>query len=338
MMNIVSSFTNSIELPSPTKVANLRRRAGRTWQAVGPLVIFVAVFAVVSILTPTFIQGGGLTIVASSAAPILLVALGQALVLNIGSIDLSNASVTLLGAILLAMTLGPVGSVAPIVVVLIVTLFGAINGLIVVHAQVPSFALTLGTFGIFQSAALVVSGATTVYVTENGDGVAALYQGGVAGLPGTFIIGVIVAVLAWAFLRFTRAGQGMTAIGKNESGAIFSGIRTKWLKVIAFALSGFMAGLAGITIIAQAGSASPTGLGSDLLLPGIAAAIVGGTSISGGVTNPINVIFGALTVALVPIATTAIGIDAQAQNLVYGAVIIVVVALTLSRSPNSIVK
>jgi ribose transport system permease protein len=99
-----------------------------------------------------------------------------------------------------------------------------------------------------------------------------------------------------------------------------------------------MSGLAGITIIAQAGSASPMGLGSDLLLPGIAAAIVGGTSISGGVTNPLNVVFGALSIAMVPIASAAVGVPSQAQSLVYGLVIIITVALTLSRSSNSIVK
>lgn len=337
-MNLSQTWTSSIEVLTSDRTSKARRIAAKGWQAVGPIVIFIVMFAVVSVLTPTFIGGGGLTIIASSAAPILLVALGQALVLNIGSIDLSNASITLLGAILLAMSLGSVGAIAPILIVVLVTLFGAVNGVILAFAQVPSFALTLGTFGIFQSAALVVSSATTVYVTQNGQAVAALYQSGVAGLPMTFILGIVVAVASWAFLRFTRAGLGMTAIGKNESGAIFSGVRTRVLKITAYALSGFMAGLAGITIIAQAGSASPTGLGSDLLLPGIAAAIVGGTSISGGVTNPINVVFGAMTVALVPIATAAIGIDAQAQNLVYGAVIIVVVALTLSRTKNSIVK
>lgn len=321
-----------------SKKALWQRRAAKSWQAVGPLVIFVAMFAVVSVLTPAFIGSGGVTIVASSAASILLVALGQAFVLNIGSIDLSNASITLLGAILLALTLGPLGGLSPVVVLIMVTLFGAVNGVIVAFAQVPSFALTLGTFGVFQAAALVVSGATTVYVSQNAELVSWLYNTGVASLPMTFILGVVVAVLSWGFLRFTRAGQGMTAIGKNESGAIFSAVRTRLLKIVAYALSGFTAGLAGITIIAQAGSASPTGLGSDLLLPGIAAAIVGGTSISGGVTNPINVIFGALTVALVPIATAALGIPAQAQNLVYGVVIIVVVALTLTRSRGAIVK
>ncbi|MBC7762160.1 MAG: ABC transporter permease [Candidatus Saccharibacteria bacterium] len=313
-------------------------RAGKFWRVGGPAVIFIAMFMIVAILTPAFIGGGGFTIVASSAAPILLVALGQAMVLNIGSIDLSNAAITLLGAILLAITLGPLGAVAPLVVLVMVTLFGAVNGVIVAYAQVPSFALTLGTLGIFQAAALVASGATTVYVSENSGAVTPLYTTNIAGVPLTFGLGVVVAVFAWLLLRFTRVGQGMTAIGKNESGAIFSAVRTHRLKILAYSLSGFMAGLAGITIIAQAGSASSTGLGSDLLLPGIAAAIFGGTSIAGGVTNPLNVIFGALTVALVPIATAVIGIAAQAQNLVYGIIIILIVALTLTRSRNAIVK
>ena len=308
------------------------------WQSIGPIAIFLAILIVVAVLTPSFLGGGGLAIIASSSAPILLLALGQAMVLNVGSIDLSNAAIGLLGAILLALTLGPIAGVAPIVVLLATTAFGAVNGLIVAYAQVPSFALTLGTLGIFQAAALVASGRTTVYVSSNGESVRSLYESGIADIPLTFWVGVLLAFVLWALLRYTRIGRGMTAIGKNESAAIFSAVRTRSLKVLAFAISGFAAGLAGMVIIAQAGAASPTGLGSDLLLPAIAAALIGGTSISGGVVNPLTVIFGALTVALVPIATTAIGIDAQAQSLVYGVVIIAVVALTMSRNKASIVK
>ena len=153
----------------------------------------------------------------------------------------------------------------------------------------------------------------------------------IANVPMSFWVAVLLAVVLWAFLRFTTIGQSLTAVGLNESGALFSGLRTKRLKVLAFALSGFLASFAGIMIIAQSGSASSTGLGSDLLLPAIASAIVGGTAITGGVTNPINVIFGALTVTLVPIGATAVGIPSEAQSLVYGLVIIVVVALTVTR-------
>jgi ribose transport system permease protein len=108
--------------------------------------------------------------------------------------------------------------------------------------------------------------------------------------------------------------------------------------VLAFALSGLLAGVAGVLIIAQAGAASSFGLGSDLLLPGIAAAIVGGTAITGGTTNPINIVFGALTVALIPIGAAAVGVTPQAQSLVYGLVIIAAVALTMGRGHSEVVK
>ena len=202
----------------------------------------------------------------------------------------------------------------------------------------PSFALTLGTLGILDAATLVTSGSETIYVSQNRELVTTLYQDRLLAVPLTFWLGVLVAVLYWALLRYTRVGQGMTAMGKSEPGAIFAAVRTRWLKVLAFAISGFTGGLAGISIVAQAGSASASGLGSDLLLPGIAAALVGGTAVSGGLTNPINVVFGALTVAFVPIAVQAISISAQAQSLVYGFFIIVVVVLTTHRTRDAIIK
>ncbi len=308
------------------------------WQAMGPFLVFAATVLTVSLVNPAFLGGTGIAIVTGAAASILLVALGQAMVLHIGSIDLSNAAIALLGAILMAMALPTFGIAGLIAVLVAVTFFGAVNGAIVAYCQVPSFALTLGMLGIFEAAALVTSGSETIYVTKNRELVTVLYHYRLAGVPLTFWMGVVVALLYWALLRFTSVGQGLTAIGKNEAGAIFAAVRTGWLKVLAFAISGFTAGLAGITIVAQAGSASASGLGSDLLLPGIAAALVGGTAISGGLTNPVSVIFGALTVAFVPIAVQAIGISAQAQSLVYGIFIIVVVVLTTTRSRDEIIK
>jgi len=308
------------------------------WKSVGPLTIFIVVFALVSTLNPAFIAGGGLGIVATISAPILMVALGQAMVLHVGSIDLSNAALGLLGAILLALALPVFGVVSPLLILLITTIFGAVNGFFVAYTKVPSFALTLGTLGVFQSAALVFSDATAVYVSNNRDFLGHLHTTKLAGAPASFFLGVGLAGLLWLILRFTRLGRGMTAVGMNETGAVYSGIRNKLLKVAAFSFSGLMSGFAALVIIGQAGSASPNGLGSDLLLPGIAAAIVGGTSILGGTTNPINVIFGALTVSMIPIANAALGVNAQAQSLVYGVAIIVIAALMLNSSRSGIVK
>ena len=321
--------------PAPPR----RRFAPRNlWQTIGPIAVFVVFFVIIGILQPDFVGGGGLGILAIQATSILLVALGQAMVLHVGSLDLSNAALAIFAAILLALMLGPLGAVAPVLCLLVVTVIGAINGLLVAYTQVPSFALTLGTLGIVQAASLVVSGATTVYVTDNAAVLEPLFGTALAGLPAAFWLAVILAALLWFLLRRTSVGQAMTAVGLNESGAIFAGIRTRWIKVLAFALSGLLAGVAGIMIIAQAGAASSFGLGSDLLLPGIAAAIVGGTSITGGATNPLNVIFGALTITLIPIGAATLGVPPQAQSLVYGLVIIIAVALTRTRASGEIVK
>lgn len=308
------------------------------WHTLAPPLVFFAMLLVVGIFNPNYLGPLGISIATASAAPILLVALGQSMVLNIGSIDLSNAAISLVGAILLAIALPSMGVGALFGVLLVLTLIGALNGAILAYTQVPSFALTLGTLGILQTAALLISGSETIYVSENREMVTFFHNTRLFSIPLTFWLGGLVAVAYWVFLRFTVMGQTMTAVGKNESGAILSALPVKRAKIVTFAISGFTGGLAGLVIVSQAGSASASGLGSALLLPGIAAALVGGTSISGGLTNPLNVIFGALTVAFVPIAIQAIGFSASAQSLVYGVFIILVVTLTTTRTRGIVIK
>lgn len=321
-----------------TKSAFGALRAEKLRQVLAPAAIFLGLLALVSVVEPTFLGGGGPSIIAQQATPILLVALGQCLVLQIGSIDLSNAAMALLTTILAALTLGPLGVTSPFLCVAIVTLIGALNGAILVFAQIPSFALTLGTLGVLQAASLVVTGSNVVYVMDHQDVVDWLFGLSFLTLPVAFWIAAALAVALWAFLRLTPAGQGMAAVGYNERAATLSGLPVKSLKVLAFALSGFCAGLAGICVIAISGAASSIGLGSDLLVPSIAAALAGGTAITGGACNPINVIFGALFVALIPVGSAAVGVDPQAQSIVYGIVLIVAVAATLSRTRSGIVK
>ena len=320
--------------------SGMSRHFGRiaSWHTFAPPIVFFAMLIIVSIFNPNYLGPLGITIATASAAPILLIALGQSMVLNVGSIDLSNAAISLFGAILLALSVPNFGGVSIIVVLALLTFLGAINGAILAYTQIPSFALTLGTLGILKTAILVISDSETIYVTNNRELITLLYSTKLGGVSLTFWLGIAVALIFWAVLRLTMTGLDMTGTGKNERGAILTGVPVKRVKIMAFALSGFAGGLAGFCIVAQAGSASASGLGSNLLLPGIAAALVGGTSISGGVTNPINVIFGALTVAFVPIAIQAIGFGAQAQSLVYGFFIILVVALSKIGSKTLIVK
>lgn len=325
--------------PAATGGPGMRRiRPFAAWHNLAPPLVFLAMLLVVGIFNPNYLGPFGISIVAATAAPIMLVAVGQAMVLNIGSIDLSNAAISMLGAILLALLVPQIGLAGILVVLVLMTVIGAVNGAILAYTQVPSFALTLGTLGILQTAALVISGSQTIYLSQNRDLVTMFYKTKLAFVPLTFWMALLVAVAFWAVLRFTILGQNMTAVGKNESGAILSAVPHRRIKIVTFAISGFAGALAGLCIVAQAGSASASGLGSNLLLPGIAAALVGGTSISGGLTNPLNVIFGALTVAFVPIAIQALGFGAEAQSLVYGIFIILVVAFTTTRTRGLVIK
>ena len=323
---------------SDSEVIAIGLRQRINWSAFAPAVVFVAMLLAVGVLNSNYLGPLGISIATATAAPIMFLALGQSIVLNIGSIDLSNAAIALLGALLLSLALPQLGLGAFVLILVLVTLIGAINGAVISYAQVPSFALTLGTLAILQTAALVVSGADTIYITENRELVSTLFEKQIFHAPLTFWIGILTAFALWIVLRYTVLGQNMTAMGKNELGAMLSAVPTRRVRIIAYALSGFLGGLAGLSIVAQAGSASASGLGSDLLLPGIAAALIGGTSISGGQTNPLNVVFGGLTIAFVPIAIQAMGLGAKAQSLVYGIFIILVVALTTVRSRDAVIK
>jgi ribose transport system permease protein len=300
--------------------------------------VFLAHLAVIAVSVPTFLCGGGPGIIAEQATPILQVALGRCVVLMIGSIDLSNGAMALFCSIITALALGSLGIASPILCVGAVTLIGIANGILLVDAQVPSFALTLGTLGILQAASLIVTGSNVVYVTANYEVVDWLFFTQALTMPMAFWFAVALAVALWAFVRFTTWGQGMMAVGHNERAAALSGLPVRALKVAAFGLSGFFAGLAGVTVISIAGAASSTGLGSDLLVPAIAAALVGGTAITGGTCNPVNVIFGAMFIALIPVGTNAVGVSPLAQSIVYGLVLVVAVAATMGRSRSGIVK
>ncbi|MGD4031215.1 hypothetical protein QT592_22510, partial [Xanthomonas citri pv. citri] len=152
---------------------------------------------------------------------IMLVALGQGMVLHVGSIDLSNAAIALLSAIVLAKMIGSMGAGAIVLVVVLCTVIGAVNGFLVAFFQVPSFALTLGTLGILQAASLIVSDKTTVYATDTSV-LAPMFGTAIGGLAAAFWTAAILAVIMWAVLRFTVFGQSLTAVGLNETGALFS--------------------------------------------------------------------------------------------------------------------
>ena len=157
------------------------------------------------------------------------------------------------------------------------------------------------------------------------------------GIPVVVLMAVVVGLASFLVLRYTRFGRYSLAVGAGEPAAWAAGINVDRTKIIAFAISGTLAAIAGVILAARLSSGSPS-LANQLLLPAIAAVIVGGTAITGGLGGVARTAVGALIISIVRIGMTFVGVNIFAENIVFGAVLIAAVAITIDRSKIAIIK
>jgi len=206
-----------------------------------------------------------------------------------------------------------------------------------VRLKVPSFIATLAMGGVLFSAALVLSKERSITLKTSERDYQTWITGTLLGVPNVIVIALIVLAVAHTIQSRTRFGRYSAAIGAGEPAAYASGVKVDRQKIIALVLSGACAGLAGVILAGRLASGSPT-LASELLLPSIAAVVVGGTAITGGVGSIGRTLIGALIISVVRIGMTFVGINIFAQNIVFGTVLIGAVAVTIDRSKIPIVK
>ena len=221
------------------------------------------------------------------------------------------------------------------------TLAGALAGVLAgvahVKLRIPSFIATLAIGGIAAGTALIISDARAITLDADERTYLGWITGTSLGLPHEVIIGAVVLALGLFLQRYTAFGRYSQAIGAGEPAAYASGVRVDRHKIIACVLSGGFAGFAGVILAGRLASGSPT-LANELLLPAIAAVIVGGTAITGGVGSVWRTLVGALIISVVRIGMTFVGVDIFAQQIVFGSVLILAVAVTIDRSKIPIVK
>jgi ribose transport system permease protein len=185
---------------------------------------------------------------------------------------------------------------------------------------------------------LLMEGGRTVSLTDEGREQVAWISGAwLFGVPNVILIAIVVAIGGMLAQRYTRFGRYSAAIGAGEPAARAAGISVDPHKIIAFGLSGAFAALAGVVLAARLSSGSPD-LANQLLLPAIAAVIVGGTAITGGVGSIGRTMVGALIVSIVRIGMTYVGVNIFAQQIVFGAALIFAVFVTIDRSKLPIIK
>ncbi len=302
-----------------------------------PLATLAVLVVLVGIFQPRFLDPSTLIQLASDTAVLFILATGVTFVIMLGGIDLSIQSMASLASVIVALTVNRFGYGSFVLAIAVGAMAGLLSGIVHTRLKIPSFIATLAMGGVLFSAALVVSRERSITLDDSGRAYVDWITGKALGIPNVIVVGLIVLVVAHVLQARTRFGRCSAAIGAGEPAAYASGVQVSQTKVIAFVLSSTFAALAGVVLAGRLASGSPT-LAAELLLPSIAAVVVGGTAITGGVGSIWRTLIGALIISVVRIGMTFLGVDIFAQNIVFGVVLIAAVAITIDRTKIPIVK
>jgi ribose transport system permease protein len=288
----------------------------------GPLWGLVILCVVMTILSPYFLTFNNLFNVGTQIAVIAILALGQTFVIVSGGIDLSVGSVLGLAGIVFGWATAVANLPLPLALALGVgagASAGLINGLLITLGNLPPFIATLAMLSAARGLALVISGGIPLNPIPG-----PILSLGSGDLFGFVPLPVILMLVMWAItvgiLRSTYAGRAMYAIGGNEEASRLSGINVSRQKLLIYTLSGLFAGIAGILLTARLASAQPQA-GFTFELDAIAAVVIGGASLSGGVGTASGTLIGALILGVLRNGLNLLNVSAFWQQVVIGAVI-----------------
>ena len=288
----------------------------------GPLWGLIILCVVMTVLSPYFLTFNNLFNVGTQIAVIAILALGQTFVIVSGGIDLSVGSVLGLAGIVFGWA--SVVTNLPLPVALAVgigagALAGLTNGLLITLGNLPPFIATLAMLSAARGLALVISGGVPLNPIPGA--ILALGSGDLFGfVPLPVVLMLVMWALTIGILRSTYTGRCMYAIGGNEEASRLSGINVSRQKLIVYTLSGLFAGIAGILLTARLASADPQA-GFTYELDAIAAVVIGGASLSGGVGNASGTLIGALILGVLRNGLNLLNVSAFWQQVIIGAVI-----------------
>jgi ribose transport system permease protein len=289
-----------------------------------------------SLVTDTFATERNLFNVTRNFAFVGIIALGMTAVIIVGGIDLSVGSVVVLSAMVTGMTMAagyPIWLAIPLAIVAALAV-GLFNGFMVAYLKVPPFVVTLGVLSVVRSLAMVLSDNKMVYqFGPDHATLLALGGGSTLGIPHpVYVLAVLALATGYAF-RWSRWGRHIFAIGGNEQAAVLTGIPVKAVKISVYMFASFTAGITGVLEVGWLGGVT-TNLGQSMELSVIAAAVIGGANLAGGIGTAFGAVVGAALIEVIRNSLILLGISTFWQGTFVGCFIVIAVLfdrLRLSR-------
>jgi ribose transport system permease protein len=304
-------------------------------RGLAPVVVLAVLFAILYSISPQSITPKSMSAMLDQAAVLLLLAAGQCLIILMGRVDLANAAMCSAFTVITAVCLNKWGMKSLVLTILIAVIVGAVQAGLHSFFQVPSFVITLGFFGIAGGVGLVISKASTVLVQDKMRFTKPLFFSE-SPLPIAFMVSLVIVGLVGVAIVKTPWGRALRAVGLNQRATTYSGINTFLVVTSGFILANLFILLGAYGNVGQLGTASAR-IADSYLLPGIAAVVVGGTSIAGGIGGLGRTIWGVMIIALLRIGLDIIHVPQNVQPVVYGLVIIVAITITVDRKRVAVV-
>jgi inositol transport system permease protein len=302
----------------------------------GIVLILLAMMLAFSLLSEGFFTTRNIFNIIRQISFMGLIAIGVTMVIITGGIDLGSGSVLALAAVLAtslaqiqeSATLKYPGLIVPVIIPIVVALgigaiTGMINGGLISKFKIPPFIATLGMMTVARGFALIYSNKPLSQLTPDYNFIG---QGAILGVPFPVIILIAVAVAAHIMLNNTPFGRYIYALGGNEQAARISGVNIDRVKIGVYTLAGVLSGLAGLVVSSRVGSGQP-GQGVGIELDAIAAAVIGGTSLSGGIGTIWGTIVGALIIGVLDNGLILLNVDQYWITIVKGTIIVVAVII-----------
>lgn len=288
-------------------------------------IAFVLLVVSQLLTTPAFGRWANISNILQQNSIIGIVACGMLLMIILGGFDLSVGAVGAMTSVVAAAMIVNVNTPSGIAVALLAGLaVGALNGACVAFLGMSPFVVTLGTQSVVLGILFITTQASPVYGVP--ESFTRLGLGRIFGVPIVTLFFLAVVVLVWAMLRYTRFGHYIYAVGGNREAARLAGVNVSAVTVGTYALGGLLAGVAGILLLGQTGIGQPAAA-STWALSAIAAVVVGGVPLSGGVGRVSSVVLGTFLLGVVANALNLNGVSSYWQPLVTGLVIIVAVGV-----------
>ncbi len=294
----------------------------------GLFLLILVVGTAVALINPRFLSPINLSNTANLIGLFGLFAIGEGFVIITAGIDLAVGSVfALLGVIFvdLLVTYELHWAVAALIIVAAGTLIGAIHGFLVTRMRMQPFIVTLCGLLIYRGAARYYTddGTAGFEFGQNFPTLEWLTTGRSLGVPHSFVVFILVAIVMGIVLHRSVFGRYLMAVGKNEEAARYSGIRTQWVIATAYIICGCLAGLSAIFIAMYTRSISPASHGNFYELYAIAAAVLGGCSLRGGEGSVLGIVLGAILLQVLQNLVNLLGIPSSLNFAVMGTVILI---------------